>query len=144
MYGTENWSNKPSTIMSVGLLIITHNGIGKDILATASDIFGGLSMPVKVISVLPQGNYAENLSTAEEYMDELDAGDGVLVLSDIFGATPSNIATKAAEGRKACVIAGINLPMVVRVLNYSQLPLKEIASKAASAGHESIIQCYKC
>ena len=130
--------------MSVGLLIITHNGIGKNILATASDIFGGLSMPAKVISVLPQGNYAENLSTAEEYIDELDSGDGVLVLSDIFGATPSNIATKAEEGKKACVIAGINLPMVVRILNYSQLPLSEIATKAASAGHESIIQCYKC
>ena len=127
--------------MSVGLLIITHNGIGKNILATASDIFGGLPMPVKVIGVLPQGDYDKDLLIANEYLEELDAGDGVLILTDIFGATPSNIAIKAAKERQACVIAGINLPMVVRVLNYSQLSLKKIVEKATSAGHDSIVQC---
>ncbi len=127
--------------MSVGLLIITHNGIGKDILNTASDIFGGLPIQVKVIGVLPHGDYDKDLLTANKYLDELDTGDGVLILTDIFGATPSNIALKSARERNACVIAGINLPMVVRILNYSQLSLKKIVLKATSAGHDSIIKC---
>ncbi|MBN1379077.1 MAG: PTS fructose transporter subunit IIA [Gammaproteobacteria bacterium] len=127
--------------MSVGLLIITHNGIGKDILTTATDIFGGLPMQVKVISISPNGSYDANLETAIKQIQDLDSGEGVLILTDIFGATPSNIAIKAARGKNACVITGINLPMVVRVLNYSQLPLKKIISKATSAGHDSIIEC---
>jgi PTS system ascorbate-specific IIA component len=127
--------------MSVGLLVITHNGIGKDILATAGDIFGSIPMQVRVISITPQGSYEASLTKAEKEVQELDSGDGVLILTDIFGATPSNIALKAAKGRNACVIAGINLPMVVRVLNYSQLPLSKIVAKATSAGHDSIIEC---
>jgi PTS system ascorbate-specific IIA component len=129
--------------MSVGLLIITHNNIGKDILTTASDIFGGVPMPVRVISISPGGSYEANLQTAEQQVVELDSGDGVLILTDIYGATPSNIASKAAKGRNACIIAGINLPMVVRVLNYSQLPLNKIVTKATSAAHDSIIECGK-
>ena len=126
--------------MSVGLLIITHNNIGKDILATASDIFGGVPMPVKVMSISPNGSYETSLTTAAKRLLELDSGDGVLVLTDIFGATPSNIAMKIAKGKNASVVTGINLPMVVRVLNYSQLSLKKIVAKATSAGHDSIIE----
>lgn len=126
--------------MNVGLFIITHNSIGKDILATASDIFGSLPMPVKVMSISPDGSYEQNLAAAERQVLDLDSGDGVLVLTDIYGATPSNIAMKIAKGKNISVVTGINLPMVVRVFNYSQLSLPKIVAKATSAGHDSIIE----
>lgn len=128
--------------MNVGLLIITHNRIGSDILATARDIYGNLPMQTEVISISPNADYERIQKTAEQNLLKLDSGDGVLILTDIFGATPSNIATKIAKGKNACVITGINLPMVIRVLNYSQLPLKKIVAKATSAGHDSIIECH--
>ena len=127
--------------MSIGLLIITHNKIGADILATAEDILGqALPLIAKIIEVKPNSNYEKKLATTEKYIQELDNGDGVLILTDIYGATPSNIATKAARNHNTRVVAGINLPMIVRVLNYHDLSLNKIAAKAASAGHDGIIE----
>lgn len=127
--------------MSIGLLFITHNQIGADLLSTAEDIFGcTLPMMTKVIDIKPDSNYEQKLMQAEDCIEKLDTGDGVLVLTDIFGATPNNIATKAAQEHNARVLAGVNLPMVVRVLNYHHLPLNKIVDKATSAGHDSIIQ----
>lgn len=127
--------------MSIGLLIVTHNKIGADILATAKDIIGKLPLAAEVVEIKPDSNYDDKLQEAKELVKKLDSGDGVLVLTDIFGATPSNIANKAINGRNARVVTGINLAMVVRTLNYHRLPLVEIANKASSAGHDSILTC---
>lgn len=127
--------------MSVGLLIVTHNEIGADILATARDILGQtLPMPAQVIQVEPDSDYESKLALVERSISELDNGDGVLILTDIFGATPCNIALKAAKGQHTAVISGINLPMIVRVLNYHALDLEQIVAKATSAGHDGIIE----
>lgn len=127
--------------MSVGLLIITHNRIGADILATAADILNGIPMNNRAIDIKPDSDYDEILERARHEVKELDSGDGVLVLTDIFGATPSNIATIAAKTGYCRVVTGINLPMLIRVLNYHSLPLDEIVAKATSAGHDSVVEC---
>lgn len=127
--------------MSIGILIITHNEVGNDILSTARDIFGGLPVNVMVVSIAPGSDYDKKLVETRHCIAELDTGDGVLILTDIFGATPSNIALKAARQTNTKVVAGVNLPMLVRVLNYSQLPLTKIVDKAVSAGHDSIFEC---
>ncbi len=127
--------------MSIGLLIITHNGIGNDILKTATDIFGALPTAVKVISIKTDSDYDSKLAQAEKSLQSLDSGDGVLVLSDIFGATPCNIALKAAHQHPMVkVVTGINLPMVIKALNYANLPLDKLANKALTAGQESIFE----
>ncbi len=127
--------------MNTGLLVITHNSIGADIVSTATDIFGNLPLQVIVMEIRPNSIYDDKLSEAQKHIAELSKQGDVLVLSDIFGATPCNIAVKAAEGTGAKVIAGINLPMLVRILNYAQLPLNEIVAKALAAGKDSIIEC---
>jgi PTS system ascorbate-specific IIA component len=126
--------------MSVGILLITHNNIGTDILSTARDIFGGLPAKAKTVAIKPSSDYEEKLALTESYIVQLDSGDGVLILTDIFGATPCNIALKAASRANAKVVSGVNLPMLVRVLNYADLPLKKISAKAISAGHDSIFE----
>ena len=127
--------------MSIGLLVITHNRIGADILTTAQDILGrALPINTRVIEIKPDSVFEQKLSRAQKDIEELDSGEGVLILTDLFGATPANIAKKAASGHNAAVVCGINLPMVVRVLNYFNLPLKKIVYKATSAGHDSIIE----
>lgn len=127
--------------MSIGILIITHNEVGIDILSTARDIFGGLPANTTVIAINPNSDYDKKLVETQRRIAELDTGDGVLILTDIFGATPCNIALKAARNTNTKVVAGINLPMLVRVLNYAHLPLAKIVDKAVSAGHDSIFEC---
>jgi PTS system mannose-specific IIA component len=127
--------------MSIGLLIVTHNTIGADLLTTAEDILGKLPIAVAVVNIKSNSNYEEKVAEVENNIATLDQGEGVLVLTDIFGATPSNIAVKAAKTSNTKVIAGINLPMLLRILNYSSLPLEKIIDKAINAGHDSIFEC---
>jgi PTS system ascorbate-specific IIA component len=78
---------------------------------------------------------------ALEMAEALNEGDGVLVLTDLFGSTPANIAGSLQSHPWVRVLAGINLPMLVRVLNYPGLPLEEMAAKAESGGQEGVILC---
>ena len=127
--------------MSVGLLLITHDGVGLALLEAAKRMLGG-RCPLEA-AVLPVGLEAD----AEQLRDaarrqalNLDQGDGVLVLTDLYGSTPSNIAASLA-GQGVRVIAGLNLPMLVRVLNYAQEDLPSLAEKAVSGGSRGILQC---
>ena len=76
---------------------------------------------------------------AEEFVEALDTGDGVLVLTDLYGSTPSNIATKMMKKSFIRVVSGVNLSMLVRVFNYPSLSLEELAEKAVSGGQDGII-----
>ncbi|WP_018232436.1 PTS sugar transporter subunit IIA [Thioalkalivibrio thiocyanodenitrificans] len=127
--------------MAVGLLIITHNHIGEDLLSTARSMLGQLPLDTAWLAVSQAGDPDELLTQALVQHRRLNAGDGVLVLTDMYGSTPSNIATRLLQQPKTQVIAGINLPMLVRVLNYPQLRLHELVNKAISGGHDGIVLC---
>jgi mannose PTS system EIIA component len=81
------------------------------------------------------------LRQALKLCDELDRGEGVLVLTDMFGSTPSNVATRLLDYPQVQVVAGINLPMLVRILNYPSCNLYEMVNKALSGGHDGILFC---
>ncbi len=125
--------------MSIGLLIITHNRIGEALLDTAVTMIGGYPLQIKTIAVALNSNPEQITEQARELARELDQGEGVLVLTDMFGSTPSNIATSLLDQPHIMLVTGINLPMLVRVLNYSHLGLAELAQKATSGGHDGII-----
>ena len=72
---------------------------------------------------------------------KLDHGQGVLILTDIYGSTPSNIACALSTKENVRIISGINLPMLIRVLNYPNLELDELVLKAISGGQEGIMDC---
>ena len=125
--------------MSIGLLLITHNHIGAELARTASVVMGLRPMPMEVLSITAESVPEDMLREARQLLTRLDQGAGVLVLTDMFGSTPSNIATQLLEYENVLVIAGINLPMLVRVLNYPQLTLNELAAKALSGGRDGIL-----
>jgi mannose PTS system EIIA component len=127
--------------MAVGLLIITHNHIGEDLLGTARSMLGQLPLDTAWLAVSQAGDPDDLLTQALVQYRRLNTGDGVLVLTDMYGSTPSNIATRLLQQPKTQVIAGINLPMLVRVLNYPQLRLHELVNKAISGGHDGIVLC---
>lgn len=127
--------------MSVGLLIITHNNTGRDLLATATRIFGRCPLDTETIDV-PYDSDPERLKAeATRLVEKLNSGDGVLVLADMYGSTPCNIATAMYQEGSINVLAGINLPMLARIFNYSHLDLDGLTDSALTGGRKSIIEC---
>ena len=129
--------------MSVGILIITHAKVGDALIETADKMLGGLPLAVQVMPIPLDCEPDNSVEQALERIQALDKGDGVLVLTDMFGSTPSNVANHLLNRKGVCVITGVNLPMLIRVLNYPRLNLEELSQKAVSGGIDGIMQCKK-
>lgn len=127
--------------MSVGLLIITHNLIGAELLDAAHTMMGHDPLIAHTLAVDPDDAPDELDAQAEALRNQLDQGEGVLVLTDAYGSTPSNVANRLKARGRVRVVSGVNLPMVVRVLNYAALDLDALADKARSGGRDGIIVC---
>lgn len=127
--------------MNVGVLLITHPGIGTVLLDTARNMLGQCFLQTAILEVPLDSPLDEIKKQAMSIIEKLDQGDGVLLLCDIFGSTPCNIAQCSNDQHKLRLVAGVNLPMLVRVLNYSDLNLDELAAKATSGGSDGIMLC---
>ncbi len=129
--------------MSCAILVITHNGIGQALIDTAASMMSEKTIEVNCLSIpanlKPEdlGFYADQVRDKIRY---LSTNHGVLILSDICGATPNNLARYFAEQEDIRIISGLNLPMLVRVVNYRDKPLSELASIALEGGHKGIRQ----
>ncbi len=127
--------------MTIGLLIITHNHIGDDLIATATAMLGLCPLSTEALAVTQNADPEATLRKARQCVETLDQGNGVLVLTDIYGSTPSNIACQLIEGERVQVVSGVNLPMLIRILNYPQLSLPELTEKALSGGRDGVLCC---
>jgi PTS system ascorbate-specific IIA component len=128
--------------MTVGLLLVTHNQIGADLLAAATTMLGMCPLATEVLPVAQNSEPRALLARARQLVEALDQGEGVLVLTDIYGSTPSNIACSLLDGaHRVQAVAGLNLPMLIRALNYPRLSLDEIAGKALSGGKDGVLLC---
>ena len=127
--------------MSIGLLLITHSRIGDALLETAKRLFEGGLLPTKTLSVDADCNPDQVRLQARDAVDSLDDGEGVLILTDMYGSTPSNIAHGLAESGRVNVVSGVNLPMLIRTFNYQGLDLISLTEKAVSGGREGIHCC---
>ena len=124
--------------MSVGLLIISHNGIGPALLGTATFMLGNCPLQAKLLTASRDCDPDELIADANEQIELLDEGDGVLVLTDLYGSTPSNIAGNLGKQSNVYTVTGLNLSMLIRVLNYPDLGLKELAEKAYTGALDGI------
>ncbi|PPE74200.1 PTS fructose transporter subunit IIA [Solimonas fluminis] len=127
--------------MSVGILLVTHGKLGQNLLETMRHMLGDLPLRHDALEVHLVQNHEGLILQGQKLADRLDDGDGVLVLTDAFGSTPSNIANKLSAGRSVRVVSGINLPMLVRIFNYPRLALPEMAQCAVEGGQRGIIAC---
>ncbi|MBD3669382.1 MAG: PTS sugar transporter subunit IIA [Gammaproteobacteria bacterium] len=129
--------------MSVGILIITHAKVGDALIDTADKMLGGLPLKVEVMPIPLDCEPDNSVDQALTIISALDEGDGVLVLTDMYGSTPSNVANKLLQQEGIRIVTGVNLPMLIRVLNYPRLDLDELTQKALSGGIDGIMQCKK-
>lgn len=127
--------------MSIGVLLITHDQVGQALLHTATATLGMCPLPVEVLAVKRGDDPELLLDQAKELVASLNIGDGVLVLTDMYGSTPSNIARALQVSTLVEVVAGVNLPMLIRILNYPRLSLMELTAKAVSGGRDGIFDC---
>ena len=127
--------------MSVSVLLITHARLGHDLIGTVTEVMGAPSLKTEIMAVRRVSDIDALVRQGSRLLDRLDQGDGVLVLTDAFGSTPSNIANRIAQDRKACVVAGVNLPMLVSVYNYPDLDLDAQAENALKSGREGVVLC---
>lgn len=125
--------------MSVGILIITHNTIGKDLLDTALTNLHLRETAARAVPIGFDCDPDQSKNQCKHLLEEVNQGQGVLVLTDMYGATPSNIAHELSDGSQVRVVAGLNLPMLMRVLNYSDLGLNALVEKAVSGGKEGVV-----
>ncbi len=136
----ENESRVPTHLgkLMIGLLLVTHEGVGGSLSACAERILGGPVERLAVLSVPWEGDPATSLVQAEAMVDALDEGEGVLVLTDLFGATPANVARRLHHRPGVAVLAGLSLPMLMRAITYRRLSLPETMAKAVSGGRDGV------
>src|SRR5204862_6584588 len=113
----------------VGVLIVAHGTLGEALIHGASHVLGKRPLQVQQLGVTVHDRPDAILPHAQELVRQLDAGDGVLVLTDILGATPSNIATRLLEPGKVEGLSGASLPMLIRALTYRDEPLAAVVDK---------------
>jgi mannose PTS system EIIA component len=123
----------------VGILIITHNGLGDSLIDCVRHVLGVAPAHVRALSVLAKDDAARKEEEARALIAQLDRGRGVLLLADIYGATPCNIAMRLCVPGRVEGVAGVNLPMLLRVACYSNKPLDELVRRAVEGGRECIM-----
>ncbi len=127
--------------MNVGLLLITHHNVATSLLETAQQMLETQPLTTRVLEVPLDHPVEDIIQQGEKYLQSLDSGSGVLILTDMYGSTPSNIAKQLCDSSNCRLVSGLNLPMLVRVLNYPQLDLESLSLKAHSGGVDGIIIC---
>ena len=127
--------------MAVGILLITHEGIGGAMLAVATRLLRKLPLACEAFEVPFDGDPDSLLPPASAALRRVDGGHGVLVLTDLYGATPANVYARLRnEGVALRRVSGLSLPMLLRVYNYPELPLDESSRTAAAGGRNGVIE----
>jgi len=123
----------------IGILIIAHGTLAESLIHCASHVLNKRPERVRQIGVTVHDEPARIVKRAQALIEELDDGDGVLVLSDIYGATPCNIAMKLMDPGKVEGVAGVSLPMLIRALTYRDRGIATMVTKAMSGGRDGVV-----
>ena len=119
--------------MACGILLVTHPGIGPSILTVATALLRQLPLKTEAFEVPLDADLEHLLPQASAALRRVDGGDGVLVLTDLYGASPSNLAGQLARlGTPVRRVSALSLPMLLRVMNYSEQGLDQLPATAAA------------
>ena len=122
----------------VGILLVTHNSLGDSFLDCIKHVLGEVPANIKALSVSAGDDPQQKSVEGQTLIKQLDTGSGVLILSDVFGATPSNIARQLCRAERVMGVAGVNLPMLLRVACYPTTTLPDLAKVAVEGGRGCI------
>lgn len=121
--------------MKTEILLVTHGDIGQALVSEAAIILGRSLHDLRLVGI--EQDKAE-LRSLTPLIRDLDQGGGVLILTDLVGATPCNCVSNDSGEGSCQVVSGLNLPMLLRVLNYADRPLDELAEIAVTGGRRGV------
>jgi len=123
----------------IGILLITHGSYGEALVQNACHVLNKRPLQLNQLGVAAQDDPLDLLPLARRMIDLVDNGKGVLLLTDIFGATPSNLALKLLEPGRIEGLTGVNLPMLMRALTYREKGMDTLLQRARDGGRDGII-----
>lgn len=124
----------------IGILIITHGTLGEALVHDVVHVLNKRPPQLVQLGVASQEDPLDLLPLAQGLRDGVDAGDGVLILTDVWGATPANIAVKLLLPGRFEGVTGVNLPMLLRALTYRNKDMQTLVTKAISGGRDGVKQ----
>ncbi|WP_332672125.1 PTS sugar transporter subunit IIA [Aromatoleum sp.] len=123
----------------IGIFLITHGSLGESLIQCACHVLDRRPAQTVQLGVSAQDDPDDLLPLARQMLGWADNGNGVLVLTDMFGATPSNVAAKLVDAGRIEAIAGVNLPMLLRVLTYRERDMQTLIQRALSGGCDGVV-----
>lgn len=123
-----------------GILVVAHNGLGECLVDCVKHVLGEVPDYLKVLSVYASDDPQVKIAEGHVLVEQLNKGNGVLILADIFGATPSNVAHQLCISEHIMGVAGVNLPMLLRVVCHPSKTMPELAQIAFDGGRECIVR----
>ncbi len=129
--------------MSTEIIIITQKHVGTALVKAAKNIFGRLPLSITTVSVNYRANPDTLVNKLQHMIEHLSCDKEVLILTDLYGSTPSNIANRLAIlcNHHVRTVAGLNLPMLLKVLDHAQIPLKHLVEYAIEGGKRGVFDC---
>jgi mannose PTS system EIIA component len=123
----------------IGILLITHGSLGESLIQCACHVLNRRPPQLLQLGVSGQDDPLDALPLARRLLSLVDSGDGVVILSDILGATPANIAAKLLEPGRIEGVAGANLPMLLRTITYRERNMETLVKKAVAGACEGVV-----
>ncbi|AJC47963.1 MULTISPECIES: PTS sugar transporter subunit IIA [Xanthomonas] len=126
--------------MACGILLITHPGIGAALLSVATRLLRQLPLKTEAFEVPFDADLDALLPNASAALRRVDDGDGVLVVTDLYGASPSNLAARLARlGTPVRRVSALSLPMLLRIMNYPEQGLEQLPATAAAGSRNGVV-----
>jgi len=124
--------------MTVGIVIVTHGDTGESLLQEAEFVLGQSLKDIPVFSFNQAGEQFSGNQKIQTSIQQVDTGDGILVLTDLIGSSPANLVSQVLDDHHAVMVTGINLGMLIRVFNYRTESLELLAQKAVQGGINAV------
>jgi PTS system ascorbate-specific IIA component len=123
----------------IGLLLITHDTLGESLIQCACHVLNKRPAQLLQLGVAAGDDPTDLLPLARQMLALVDSGEGVLIITDIYGASPSNLAAKLLDAGKIEGLAGANLPMLLRAINYRDKGMETLLSRATGGGRDGVL-----
>jgi PTS system ascorbate-specific IIA component len=127
----------------IGLLLITHDTLGEALIQCACHVMNKRPEQLLQLGVAAGDDPNDLIPLAQQMLKIVDSGEGVLVMTDIYGASPSNLAAKLLQPGMVEGLAGVNLPMLLRAINYRDKGMETLLSRATGGGRDGVLNMLK-
>jgi PTS system mannose-specific IIA component len=127
----------------IGIFLLTHTTYGESLIQCACHVLNKRPLQIGQLGVSAQDDPLDALPLARDMLALVDSGDGVLILTDIYGATPSNLAMKLLEPGRIEGVAGVNLPMLLRAIAYRDKDMETLLTRTVAGGRDGVLNMLK-